>query len=179
MPKVVIHGIMAVGMLHYDGLLTQGGAYRLKREEDNPHDSNAVAIVELQNSAEARHNLGHLKRDAARLLSEVIDARLSSNGIYYLKVKCRAPVNSGRSGVAQECTAGFLLKTDDEDRAANIVLNKGFRVTYSDKKKTDKRPFSGPTYPPRRELPFIHIFMYIYLYVVIQVAIDCCLFILS
>ena len=132
MPKVVVHGVLVVGTLHYKGFLTPGAVYYLHREPDNPYDPAAVAVVQF--SGDSRQILGHLKRDAARLLSEAIDARLSSNGKYYLKPKSRSPFNSGRSGAAQECTVGFLIKDDDKvhDRARGILFDKGFRVTYSE-----------------------------------------------
>ena len=128
MPKVIIHGVLAVGMHHYNGPLTVGAGYRLLREVSNIHDVNAVAIVE--NATDARQIHGHLKRDAAKLLARVIDARLSSRDVYYLKPKGRPFLHSRRCGVVQVCNVGFHLKEEDVERAQHIVVDQGFSVTY-------------------------------------------------
>ena len=117
MPGAILHGVLAVGMSHYSGKLTVGTTYRLRREKSNTHDLNAVAITE--NLRDARQICGHLKRDAA----------LSSNGVYYLKTT-GAPYFHLRRSWVQVCHVGFPLKEADVDRAREIVLDQGFRVTY-------------------------------------------------
>ena len=129
MPKVIIRNVIAVGMHHYSGELTPGRGYNIIHELNNVHDPNACGIVE--NGMEQHPKvLGHLKRDAAQLLSKVIDARLASNGRYYLKPKGRCFFHSRRYGKVQMCTAGFMVKTEDVTRAKDIVLNQGFPVLF-------------------------------------------------
>lgn len=74
MKKVIIRGVYAVGMSHYGsgGSLAIGEQHELRRDADNRHDKNAVAV--LYNGKK----VASLKRDAARFFAKVMDLHLAS-----------------------------------------------------------------------------------------------------
>ena len=68
--KVLIEGVLAVGLRHYanDDLII-GARYTLRRDFNNSHDFNAVAITDNDGRKKAS-----LKRDAARLMSKLMES---------------------------------------------------------------------------------------------------------
>ena len=96
--KVIIFGISAVGMPHYgNSSLVVGEAYLLTRDRDNPHDANAVAVVER---APGRRKRASIQRGHVAIISRLFDQRprLIRDDTVYLKPKGRPSYHSRRSG---------------------------------------------------------------------------------
>ena len=123
--KVFLYGLLAVGMRHYGNSgLVVGEGYYLRRDRDNPHDENAVAIVDRSGRKKAS-----LKRDAATVVAGLFDDTLihiSRNKIV-LKPKTHPTYNSPIVGMAQRCNIGFYCKDEDRQVVATRLSNSGFR----------------------------------------------------
>ncbi len=126
--KVFVYGVLAVGMRHYgSSQLIVGDVYYLHRDRNNPHDENAVAIVDRSGRKKAS-----LKRDAAAMVAALFDddlIRIRRNQIF-LKPKARGEFHSRRIGTAQRCNAGFLCEERDKDIITQHLSQYHFRFRF-------------------------------------------------
>ena len=102
--KVLIEGVLAVGLRHYaNDDLTIGARYTLWRDFNNRHDFNAVAITDND-----RRKKASLKQDAARLMFKLMESTDLS-------------VNMDIS-LAQRCNIGFVCRSSDKAESEDFYL---------------------------------------------------------
>ena len=129
--KVTIFGIYAVGMRHYgNSSLVVGEAYLLKRDRDNPHDDNAVAVVER---APGRRKWASIQSGHAAIIAGLFDQRprLIRDDKVFLKPKGRPSYHSRWSGFAQRCNVGFYLSASDRQEVERLLSGSGLRFQFS------------------------------------------------
>ena len=129
--KVIIFGISAVGMRHYgSSSLVVGEAYLLRRDRHNPHDANAVAVVER---APGHRKRASVQRGHAAIIAGLFDHRpkLIRDDTVYIKPKGLPHYHSRRSGFAQRCNVGFYLSSSDRQEVERLLSGSGLRFQFS------------------------------------------------
>lgn len=118
MMKVFLHNVLAVGMRHYGhSSLEVGKGYHLRRDDNNPHDPNAVSVVcRITGIKEAS-----IKRDHAAIIAALYDAGLVKRHRLVLKPKNRPTFHSPRIGMAQKCTVGFYIEYRDRQEVQHYL----------------------------------------------------------
>ena len=118
--KVFVYGLLAVGMRHYGSSeLIVGEGYYLERDRNNPHDENAVAVVERFSGRKR----ASLKRDAAAIVAALFDCHAIhiSNGKVALKPKSPATFHSRRIGNAQRCNIAFMCRNENREAVTELL----------------------------------------------------------
>ena len=101
--------------------------YVLERQPNNRRDPKAVAIVDTSGVKRAS-----LKRDAAELLSKIMDSDLDINWRVGVLLKPKAPTffHSPRFGTAQRCNVGFFCGSHDEEAVRQILFKNRFSYRF-------------------------------------------------
>lgn len=92
--------------------LVVGAGYKLKREADNPKDSNAVAVYD------ADIKKAYLKRECAFAVTKIMEMNLSN--LWLLKPKEDPIVKGKRIGPQQRCSIGCKTSTPLEQAALKL-----------------------------------------------------------
>ena len=127
--KVLIEGVLAVGLRHYanDDLII-GARYTLRRDFNNSHDFNAVAITDNDGRKKAS-----LKRDAARLMSKLMESTDLSVNMdigFLIKPKRKSFFHSPRFGLAQRCNIGFVCRSSDKETVRRFLSKGSFALSF-------------------------------------------------
>ena len=113
MKKVILNYAHAVGMHHYGSRqLPIEVVYKLKHEPNNPHDPNAIAIVDH----ESGRKVAYLSRWFAAYVSRIFLSGLLVGSIF-LKAKFPAEVRKRHVGPEQKVALAFRC---DEEQIEEI-----------------------------------------------------------
>ena len=94
MQMLIVHNIWAVGMHHWGPReLMIGAGYNLIKDENNPHDVNAVCVKD------GCRTMAYVKRDQSQMLTKLLSFNLFSR--WLLKPKDFSQVRNRRTGPQQ------------------------------------------------------------------------------
>ena len=124
---VILEAILECKCQYGSSTLVVGEGYRLRRDRDNPHDSNAVAVVGIAISRKQ----ASLKRDHAGMMAAVFDAGLISRNYAVLKPKSVPIYHSPRIGMTQTCNVAFRINEDNMQTVKTLLTGHGLRVQFA------------------------------------------------
>ena len=101
--------------------LKVGERYEIRRDQDNPHDRNAVAVI-LDGV-----KVASLKRDSAVFLAKIMDLPAIAKGEYLLKPKRDAKFHSRRFGKTQVCNVGFYIGDCSEELVKRVLRSRDMK----------------------------------------------------
>ncbi len=114
MKNVIIKPVYAVGMSHYGPKeLRVGGIFQAKREINNTHDVNAVALYD------GPRKVAYLKRHSALLIAKLMDQNVNRSAFFF-KASVPAEFINRRLGYTQRCSIGFKCPDSNVEKVETI-----------------------------------------------------------